>query len=528
MRVMRQNTVGKARCIAMPGCRLSVNSIHRPYIYRINDKSQRFREGDVGSSQARTVEDCQQSSTACRAVSPEACLQFVRDSIDPIVFASTASASFKLFLICAIVRWLSETKRIPSNTSVVLAKVSFQVLIPCMLFSKVVSTLAMQPDPILLIGMAAAAIVQILLGLCWGNILTVFIDGQYSKSFRIFGWHASNPNDGAVSVAEATSQAMGVPHAREALLPKPIVAPAGYKSLIAAAGGFGNSFTLPAVFLLSLLPPVVADKAVAYLGLFLLAWSPCLWSFGLYSIQRGYEMESQQVSDKRGGGEMPKNQGFSLSKMVSGAINPPVIAVFAAALLGFTSVGQILFTDGGIAAVASTLPLELSLVFYGIQNAYEVIQMLGGGTLAIQTLVLAASLVQNNDEPTSKPSSPGPVKSLLSALTPDNVLEARSLAVIFIVRFILVPCTSLLAFSFLAKTKNFGPLLADPIFLFVVAVQSVMPSAQNLIIALQLSPKTQSDAPGFARLLLKLYAAAVIPVTLWVTGFASRLAIPLA
>lgn len=58
-----------------------------------------------------------------RAGTAESCLQFVKESIDPVVLASTTSASFKLFLICAAVRWLSETNRIPSNTSVVLAKV---------------------------------------------------------------------------------------------------------------------------------------------------------------------------------------------------------------------------------------------------------------------------------------------------------------------------------------------------------------------------------------------------------------------
>ena len=36
-----------------------------------------------------------------------------------------------------------------------------------------------------------------------------------------------------------------------------------------------------------------------------------------------------------------------------------------------------------------------------------------------------------------------------------------------------------------------------------------------------------APSPGLARLLLKLYALAIIPVTLWVTGFASRLAVPL-
>ena len=50
---------------------------------------------------------------------------FVRDSIDPAVLGSTANAAFKLFLICGIVRWLSQSGRIPENTSVVLAQVGF-------------------------------------------------------------------------------------------------------------------------------------------------------------------------------------------------------------------------------------------------------------------------------------------------------------------------------------------------------------------------------------------------------------------
>ena len=50
-------------------------------------------------------------------------LDLVRQSIDPVVLASTTSASFKLLIICMAVRWLSENGKIPSNTSVVLAQV---------------------------------------------------------------------------------------------------------------------------------------------------------------------------------------------------------------------------------------------------------------------------------------------------------------------------------------------------------------------------------------------------------------------
>lgn len=49
---------------------------------------------------------------------------------------------------------------------------------------------------------------------------------------------------------------------------------------------------------------------------------------------------------------------------------------------------------------------------------------------------------------------------------------------------------------------------------------------QNLIILLQLSESTQALAPSFARMLLKLYIYAILPVTLWVTAFATNLGIP--
>ena len=51
--------------------------------------------------------------------------------------------------------------------------------------------------------------------------------------------------------------------------------------MVAASAAFGNSFTLPAVFLTTLLPKALADRAVGYAALFLLAWSPCLWSIGM-------------------------------------------------------------------------------------------------------------------------------------------------------------------------------------------------------------------------------------------------------
>lgn len=472
---------------------------------------------------------------------------FLLSSIDPVVFLSTASASLKLLIICCAVKYLSDSQKIPANTSVVLAQISFQLLIPCMLFVKVVEILAMETlDTRLLLGMAAAALLQIAVGSVWGRLLSPLIDeydGQGSLFSRVFNRVFNRRRRASRAVAEATSRAIGVAATKAALLPKPERASKGFKSLVMVASAFQNSFTLPAVFLLSLLPGAVADRAVAYLGLYLLAWSPCLWSFGLYTIQKGY----REGSGKNDGQFGEKNgETFSFRDMMKNTLNPPVVAVFFAAALGLTPVGRAMF---GLHRGGVELPLELSILYYVFQNVYDVVKMLGEGTLPIQTLVLAASLLDNRGrtsgtlaENSAETSLEGAaltsqdmteamprigLKTIVGFFRGETVVEGRALTVLATIRFILMPTSAVVLYKVCSHIPFFAPVLADPILMFVLAVQAVMPSAQNLLIALQLSPHTQSAAPGLARLLLKLYALAILPVTLWVTGFASRLGVPL-
>ena len=66
---------------------------------------------------------------------------------------------------------------------------------------------------------------------------------------------------------------------------------------------------------------------------------------------------------------------------------------------------------------------------------------------------------------------------------------------------------------------------ADPVLLLVLLAGSVMPTAQNLIVLLQLSQRTQPLAPVLARMLLKLYAYSILPVSLWISGWATWLGV---
>ena len=58
---------------------------------------------------------------------------------------------------------------------------------------------------------------------------------------------------------------------------------------------FGNSLTLPLVFLLALLPAAAADRATGYLALFMMGWSPMLWSFGLQLLGRSMPLTQPGV-----------------------------------------------------------------------------------------------------------------------------------------------------------------------------------------------------------------------------------------
>lgn len=56
----------------------------------------------------------------------------------------------------------------------------------------------------------------------------------------------------------------------------------------------------------------------------------------------------------------------------------------------------------------------------------------------------------------------------------------------------------------------------------LAVVQSAMPSAQNLVLLMQLRKSTQPLAPRMAALLLRTYALAIVPVTAWMIVFMSQ------
>lgn len=53
------------------------------------------------------------------------------------------------------------------------------------------------------------------------------------------------------------------------------------RALVQTACAFGNSLTLPLLFLVSLIPAALEGVATGAIALYLLGWSPLFWTLGL-------------------------------------------------------------------------------------------------------------------------------------------------------------------------------------------------------------------------------------------------------
>jgi len=113
--------------------------------------------------------------------------------------------------------------------------------------------------------------------------------------------------------------------------------------------------------------------------------------------------------------------------------------------------------------------------------------------------------------------------SLLSQLRPRGPWEWRVLLAVGAVRFLIVPAVSVGALLWL-RASGLAPWLpVEKGCLLALLLPSIAPPGQNLALVVQLSPSTSALTAPMSRLLLQLYALAVLPVTLWVAAVVSWL-----
>eukprot|EP00597_Dinobryon_sp_UTEXLB2267_P003516 CAMPEP_0170074776 /NCGR_PEP_ID=MMETSP0019_2-20121128/12026_1 /TAXON_ID=98059 /ORGANISM="Dinobryon sp., Strain UTEXLB2267" /LENGTH=296 /DNA_ID=CAMNT_0010285309 /DNA_START=407 /DNA_END=1297 /DNA_ORIENTATION=+ len=257
---------------------------------------------------------------------------------------------------------------------------------------------------------------------------------------------------------------------------------------------FGNSGPLPIVFTDAIFrahsDSTLLKKGIAYISLYLLGWSPMFWILGP-SILEDAATSSSTLTPKE-----------KRKQLLTRIFNPPVLA----------SIFGLLF---GAVKHLSQLCVVAGSPFHSI---FEAAGSLGNAYLPCVLLILSGSL-------TASASTSSPIES---STPPSNVLEAlikkveenRGFATqvffVYLSKFVLMPSISFLLIDLL---RHHVPIIStifrrDPMLLYVLLIETCMPSAQNLTVILQLQGKKKA-ATRLARVLMVIYLMGVPAICYW-------------
>jgi predicted permease len=254
---------------------------------------------------------------------------------------------------------------------------------------------------------------------------------------------------------------------------------------------FGNSGPLPLVFVDALLrthaDASLLPKSVAFVSLYLLGWSPLFWIFA-----------PAILADERSSTDKEQSQKEKMQVLAKRIFSPPVLGSLFGMLVGAIPFLRHMF-------------LPATGVFHPI---FEAARTLGAGYLPAVLLVLAGSLTP---PPANKDA---PVASAADTKK-ENIAFAKQIGSIYAARFLLMPT---LGFALLEAARRYFPsmqsLLADPVLVFVLLLETCMPSAQNSTVILQLQGKGGAAA-RMAKALMAIYVLGVPAISYWLVKILS-------
>ena len=242
---------------------------------------------------------------------------------------------------------------------------------------------------------------------------------------------------------------------------------------------FGNSGPLPLVFTDALFrfhpDPTLLPTSVAYISLYLLGWSPLFWVL------------ATTILSKPGANETRIEK---FNKLKGRVLSPPVIASLSALVIGFIH------------------PIRNVLLAGGLLNpVFEAMRTLGNAYLPAVLLVLAGSLLSSGGNKTASPAASGEPSVDLKSL--------KQIAAVYFSRFFLLPTG---AFTIIKLLKEHVPLaagvLSEPLLVFILLLETCMPSAQNSTVIYNLNGDTQG-AQTMARILISVYALGIPAMSFW-------------
>lgn len=262
------------------------------------------------------------------------------------------------------------------------------------------------------------------------------------------------------------------------------------------ACGVHNCTSLPVLLLASLLAPEEAIRGVGLLSLYMLFWSPCLWTVGMFHLSN-WDLGS--VSQAANGGEKGTGGGkggrlAAVRGIFKATLNPPLNAALLAVIIARVPPLAALF-------IGEAAPLRF------VKGAVD---SLAEGAVPLSASVLAWTLAKQGD-------GKGEGEGDSATTSEDGSRDRAAMFAAAVVRLLLAPACGLLLFR-AAEGAGLLPLHDVP-FRLLLLLQSAMPSAQNLSTMALLNKNTEPSAKPLAGLMALQYTIAPLPVTFWVAIF---------
>lgn len=248
----------------------------------------------------------------------------------------------------------------------------------------------------------------------------------------------------------------------------------------AVCSAWGNTSVVPLIFVESLFRnnPEYLARSYANISLFLVGWSPFFWSYGRSALL----------------GSSAEDDNMPMLAKVRMLFSPPVIGVSVGLLLSLFSPIRELFVG----------PKAL------LETIFSSFETFGRAASPLSLLVLTSSLALNvgvNNE--EKKEAPSTQQTITDGAKKSN--SFKMWACVSVARFLVSP---ILVAGLLSLFRQVGLIQGpakDPILWFISMLQGCMPSAQNLVLMLQVANKPEQSG-SIARFLFFIYATSMIPV----------------
>ena len=466
--------------------------------------------------------------------------------LDLRIMRATSTATFKVVALCVVITGLMREGKLPLETPVVVSKLAFNVMLPAYLCTRVAATLYLSPLTKALAVLPMSAMAQVIFGAFIGVGVTAIVNKIFAYTAAA---HKEDMEDEELLEVEKKERDMS--------------------RLGIAACSFGNTFTLPLVFLTEVLGRARADETAGYIALYLIGWTPVLWTVGFLLIAgpvavAGLSKSGEKKDAMRDAYLTARATMVRISKEL---LNPPLLGIIAGVLIGATPLKEIFV--GNFTEATTDFPMLLSFISVVFRSLFELAASIGAAALPGQMLVLASSLVKITPEDVEKRIARAKKEKMRAATNRDDddddddvetrrknlfattiqfvvscvervlrviagtlgrlrggfaylfrldVPDARALTAACIVRFIALPAACLFGLLFL-RALNSPWFPSDPSAALVLLTMSCMPAAQNLVLLTQLREQTRPLAQRLAALMLRQYVFAIVPVTFWLTAF---------